>query len=86
MRSNKRDRWVTAIEEKFADLKDNDVWTITRRVSGSNALHTKWVYKPETTDEDDLERLKARLVVCGIDQVFGSDYGLSFAAVMDSRA
>ena len=31
----------------------------------------------------ELERLKARLVTCGNEQVFGVDYQLTFATVMD---
>ena len=83
MRSTKRDGWVTAMEEEVAALQDNEVWMITRRAPGSNALHTRWVYKTKTTANGELERLKARLVACGNEQVLEVDYGLTFAAVID---
>uniref|UniRef100_A0AAV1TTK9 Reverse transcriptase Ty1/copia-type domain-containing protein n=1 Tax=Peronospora matthiolae TaxID=2874970 RepID=A0AAV1TTK9_9STRA len=37
----------------------------------------------KTDAQGDLERLKARLVACGNEQVLGVDYTLTFAAVMD---
>ena len=39
--------------------------------------------KTKTTAEGELEKLKARLVDCGNEEVLGVDYGLTFAAVMD---
>ena len=71
------------MEEEVAALQDNDVWRIKRRASGMNALHTKMVYKAKTDAQGNLERHKARLVACGNEQVFGVDYRLTFAAVMD---
>ena len=41
------------------------------------------MYKTKNTADGDAERLKSRLVACGNKQVFGIDYVLTFAAVMD---
>ena len=42
-----------------------------------------WAYKTKTDAKRIIERYKARLFVCGNEQVFGVDYTLTFAAVMD---
>uniref|UniRef100_A0AAV1TEW2 Integrase catalytic domain-containing protein n=1 Tax=Peronospora matthiolae TaxID=2874970 RepID=A0AAV1TEW2_9STRA len=83
MRSSKSEDWKKAMCEELEALENNDVWHLIKRPSSSNALHTKWVYKTKMTADGDFERLKARLVACGNEQVFGVDYGLTFAAVMD---
>uniref|UniRef100_A0AAV1VBX8 Integrase catalytic domain-containing protein n=1 Tax=Peronospora matthiolae TaxID=2874970 RepID=A0AAV1VBX8_9STRA len=83
MRSTKRPDWEKAMREEIAALEANDVWRVIKRPAGSNALHSKWVYKTKTDAHGDLERYKARLVACGNEQVFGIDYQLTFAAVMD---
>ena len=48
-------------------------------------MHNKWVYKTKNDANGDIERYKARLVVCGNEEVFGADYTLTFAAVMNLR-
>ena len=47
---------------------------VIKRPPGSNTLHTKWVFKTKTDAHGEIERLKARLVACGNEQVFGVDY------------
>ena len=59
------------------------MWRVIKRPAGSNALHSKWVYKTKIDAHGDLESYKARLVACGNQHVFGIDYQLTFAAVMD---
>ena len=59
------------------------MWRLIKRPPGSNTLHTKWVFKTKTDAHGEIERLKARLVACGNEQVVGVDYQLTFAAVMD---
>ena len=49
----------------------------------SHVLHTKWVFKTKTDTDGVIDRFKARLLDCGNKQLFGVDYGLTFAAVME---
>ena len=83
MRSVIRDGWVKAMEEEVEALQNNKVWQVVKRAPGLNALHIKWVFKTKTDAQGKVERLKARLVACGNEQVLGVDYSLTFAAVMD---
>ena len=69
--------------EELDALKANDVWEIVVPPGNAHVLHYKWVYKTKTDANGDLERYKARLVVCGNEQVFGVDYTLTFAASLD---
>ena len=71
------------MNEEISALEDNDVWMVSRRSNRSNVLHSKWVFKTKTTADGGLYWHKARLVACGNEQVFGVDYALTFAAVMD---
>uniref|UniRef100_A0AAV1TEM5 Reverse transcriptase Ty1/copia-type domain-containing protein n=1 Tax=Peronospora matthiolae TaxID=2874970 RepID=A0AAV1TEM5_9STRA len=75
--------WKTAMTEELDTLKANDVQTIVVPPKDAHVLHNEWVYKPTTDAYGDIERYKARLVVCGNKQVFGIDYNLTSAAVMD---
>lgn len=82
MRSAKSEDWQIAMHEELESLESNDVWRLIKRPVGSNALHTKWVFKKKTIADGDVERRKARLVACGNEQVFGVDNVLKFAAVV----
>ena len=62
MKSAKSQDWQVAMGEEIAALGANEVWTLSRHSSRSNVLHSKWVYKKNTTSDGELERRKARLV------------------------
>lgn len=49
----------------------------------AHVLHNKWVLITKTNANGYNERYKAWLVVCGNEELFGVDYNLTFAAVMD---
>ena len=83
MRSVKRDGWKKAMQEEIAAIEANNGWTITKRTPETHALHTKWVYKTKMNAQNDLEWLKERLVICGIEQVLRVDYTLTFAGEME---
>ena len=83
MKSDHRDQWRVAITEELDALKKNDVWQIVVPPRNAHVLHNKWVHKTKTDDNGDIERYKPRLVVWGNELVFGFDYNLTLAAVMD---
>jgi hypothetical protein len=58
--------WLKAEGVEYDAHKENSTWTIIVTVPhGHQILPTKWVYKYKFKDNGELERLKARLVVCG---------------------
>ena len=83
IKSKYHQEWKIAMTEELDALKANDVWTIVVPPKDAHVLHNKWVYKTKMDANGDIERYKARLVVCGNEQVFGVDFNLTFAAVMD---
>ena len=83
LRSCYNDMWTVAIKEEFDALESNGVWVVVVPSKDSHVLHTKWVFKTKTDADGAIERFKARLVACGNEQLFGVDYGLTFAAEME---
>ena len=81
--SDHREQWQVAMNEELDPMKSKDVWTVVVPPKGVHVLHNKWVYKMKTDANGDIEQYKARLAFCGNEQVFGVDYTLTFAAVMD---
>jgi hypothetical protein len=83
MKSPLKDEWTMAMVEELKALEENGVWTVELPPVGSHVLHTKWVFKTKTDADGAIERFKARLVACGNEQLYGIDYNLTFAAVME---
>nr|CCA20788.1 AlNc14C103G6120 [Albugo laibachii Nc14]CCA23706.1 AlNc14C204G8756 [Albugo laibachii Nc14] len=58
-------------------------WQIAMNVELEALHHNEgWVVETKTFGDVFTERFKARLVACYNEQVFGADYGLTFAAIM----
>uniref|UniRef100_A0AAV1SYC6 Reverse transcriptase Ty1/copia-type domain-containing protein n=1 Tax=Peronospora matthiolae TaxID=2874970 RepID=A0AAV1SYC6_9STRA len=83
MNGKNRDQWLIAVTEELDAIKSNDVWEIVVPLRDAHVLHNKWVYNTKTDANGGIERYKARLIVCGNEQVFGIDYNFTFAAVMN---
>ena len=71
------------MQEELNSLEQNGVCNVVRLPKNSHSLHSKWLYITKRDPNSDFERYKARLVVCGNEQVFCRDYNFTFAAVMD---
>ena len=55
-------------------LKENDVWDLVELPEGQKAVGSKWVFKTKRNADGEIEPYKARLIVQGFLQKFGSDY------------
>jgi hypothetical protein len=60
-----KDGWLKAEGVEYQAHEDNNTWTIAKMPAGVFPLPTKWVYNYKLTDDGELKRLKACLVVCG---------------------
>ena len=83
MKISCKGKWVMAIDKELKALEANGVWVVVVPPVGSHVLHNKWVFKTKIDADGNVERYKARLVACGNEQLFGIDYTLTFAAVME---
>ena len=55
------------------------MWDLVPRLSNSNVIGTKWIFKNKTNELGNITRNKARLVAQGYTQVEGVDFDETFA-------
>ena len=84
--SAERKGWDNAMQEELQALEENGVCRLVKRPKGAMYCIRSESIRQKTNAGGILERLKARLVDCGNEQVFGVDYQLTFAAVMNVSA
>lgn len=77
----KHQGWCEAMNKELRALEDNGTWVITDLPQGKKAIDCKWLYKTKCNKDGTIERLKARLVILGCRQRFGTDYKETSAPV-----
>ncbi|CAH2089057.1 unnamed protein product [Euphydryas editha] len=77
-----RSEWLSAMQEEYRSLLDNNVWQLVDRPNNVNIIKCKWVYKLKTDSVGSLIRYKARLVARGFTQRKGIDYSETFSPVV----
>ena len=83
MMSQGKHKWMNAVSEELKAFEENGLWEVMIPPTSSHVLHNKWVFETKTDANGDIERYKDRLVARGNEQLFGVDYTLTFAAVME---
>ncbi|RVX23604.1 Retrovirus-related Pol polyprotein from transposon TNT 1-94 [Vitis vinifera] len=73
--------WRHAIVDEMDALHSNGTWDLVVLPSGKSTVGCRWVYAIKVGPDGHVDRLKARLVVKGYTQVYGSDYGDTFSPV-----
>ena len=70
----------------MSSLKQNDTWTLTYENPKFRTLQGRWVYKLKRDENGTPIRYKARQVVKGYKQEYGTDYTQIFASVTKTPA
>ncbi|CAI7742033.1 unnamed protein product [Closterium sp. NIES-53] len=70
-----------AMEEEIRSLVGMGTWEPVERPPGVNIMKNRWVLTTKYHIDDTVEREKARLVVKGFTQVYGTDYDETYAPV-----
>lgn len=59
---------------EFNALEEKHAWSRVPYSSDMKVITNKWIYRVKTKADDTLDKLKARLVVRGFEQMAGVDY------------
>ncbi|CAA9995003.1 unnamed protein product [Nesidiocoris tenuis] len=81
MNSQKKEKWIKAMQSEMDSLRENGTWTLEELPPGRKPIPCKWVYKLKMNPDGSIDRFKARLVVKGFTQRKGIDYDQTFSPV-----
>lgn len=73
--------WQKAMKIEYDSLVHNKVWKLVDRLTNSNVIKCKWIYKAKHDASGNFDRFKARLVARGFSQLEGVDYSDTFSPV-----
>ena len=57
----------------------NETWDRVQRLSGRQAIGSKWVFNIKSENDEKMERFKARIVAKGYTQKRGINYNETFS-------
>ena len=77
--TNKRNKWMKAMEDEIKSLKEKGTWTVVARPRNKKVIKGKWVYKIKKDEYGNIEKYKARYVAKGFSQTPGEDYTETFS-------
>lgn len=77
-----RANWIDAMNEEFKKLEENETWDLVKLPSNRKVIDNRWVFKLKLKPTGEIDRYKARLVVRGFTQQFGTDYEETFSPVV----
>ena len=82
MESSQANQWLTAANDEYNSLIENETWKLTELPPGRTAIGCKWVFKTKHKSDGTVERYKGRLVAKGYAQQHGVDYNEVFSPVV----
>ncbi|XP_074297950.1 uncharacterized protein LOC141628752 [Silene latifolia] len=80
-RASKHQEWKNAMKEELKMLEKNHTWDLTERPKHKDVVGVKWVYRTKLNLDGSIQKFKARLVVKGYSQQYGTDYTETFAPI-----
>ncbi len=80
--SSDSDKWIEAMEEEYRCLEQNKTWELVELPANRKVIDNRWVYKLKLKPTGQVDRYRARLVVRGFTQQFGTDYDETFSPVV----
>jgi transposase InsO family protein len=73
--------WKTAMEKELNSLEENHTGDLVTQTPNMHVLEGKWVYKLKVDQNGNIIKFKARWVVKGFEQYYGTEYDQTFAGV-----
>lgn len=73
------DYWAHARDEEFTKQLNYGVLTVGKLPPGANCIRGHWIHAPKYDSQNELAKLKARLVADGNEQVEGLDFVETYA-------
>nr|GFA58786.1 putative zinc finger, CCHC-type [Tanacetum cinerariifolium] len=80
--ATKDPKWFAAMCDEMKALKLNATWDSVPRLTKSNIVGSKWVFRTEFLADCTIYKFKACLVAQGFTQVPGIDYSATFSLVV----
>jgi hypothetical protein len=70
------------MQQEMDSIHKNNTWTLQLLLDGKRPIYSKWVYKKKYNAKGKVEKLKARIIDKGFEQLNGLDYMETFAPVI----
>ena len=71
-----------SMEAEFLALCQNNTWSLVPKLSGTNIVGSKWIFKTKHHPDGSVDKHKARLVARGFTQQYGIGYMDTFSRVV----
>ena len=74
--------WIAAVGMEIESIQKNHTWDYVELSERKDAITAKWVYRTKKDSSGNIQKLKARVVARGFEQVLGVDFYDTFAPVV----